>query len=76
MVSSCQRPLTSTLVRRSRQRADRVLSVYSEQFEKLLSSIWISLAGPPRKHWSDYVRGVAAILRGGRVSAKGRQPTH
>ena len=45
------------------QRADRVLSVYSQQFRETVEFNLDQLAGPPRKHWSDYVRGVAAVLR-------------
>lgn len=45
------------------ERVDRTLSVYSEQFHATEEFIPEQLAGPPRKHWSDYVRGVAAILQ-------------
>jgi len=45
------------------ERADRKLSVYSEQFHQSAEFSIDQLAGPPRKHWSDYVRGVAAVLR-------------
>ena len=45
------------------ERADRTLSVYSEQFNQSVEFSIAHLAGPPRKHWSDYVRGVAAVLR-------------
>jgi galactokinase len=45
------------------ERADHTLSVYSEQFHQSVEFSIADLAGPPRKHWSDYVRGVAAVLR-------------
>ena len=45
------------------ERPDRILSVYSEQFHQSLEFSIDQLAGPPRRHWSDYVRGVAAVLR-------------
>ena len=45
------------------ERPDRILSIYSEQFHQSLEFSIDQLAGPPRRHWSDYVRGVAAVLR-------------
>jgi galactokinase len=45
------------------ERTDRTLSVYSEQFDRSVEFSIDQLAGPPRRHWSDYVRGVAAVLR-------------
>ena len=45
------------------ERADYTLSVNSEQFHQSVEFSIADLAGPPRKHWSDYVRGVAAVLR-------------
>lgn len=45
------------------ERTDHTLSVYSEQFHQSVEFSIAHLAGPPRKHWSDYVRGVAAVLR-------------
>lgn len=50
---------------------DRTLAVYSEQFQETVQLDVDQLAGPPRKHWSDYVRGVGAVLRDGGVSLKG-----
>ena len=44
-------------------RADRTLSIYSEQFRETVEFDLSQVAVPPRKHWSDYVRGVAAVLR-------------
>jgi galactokinase len=43
-------------------RKDRTLQVYSEQFGESLELRLGALAGPPRKHWSDFIRGVAAVL--------------
>jgi len=45
------------------ERSDRILSIYSEQFQETVQLDMDQLAGPPGKHWSDYVRGVAAVLR-------------
>ncbi len=45
------------------ERADRILSVYSEQFQETVQLDMDQLTGPPRKHWSDYIRGVAAGLQ-------------
>src|ERR1700692_34906 len=44
-------------------RADRMLSIHSEQFGETVEFDLSQVAVPPRKHWSDYVRGVAAALR-------------
>jgi len=44
-------------------RDDRVLHARSEEFEETLDLKLDALSGPPRKHWSDFVRGVAAILK-------------
>jgi len=43
-------------------RNDRALHVYSEQFGESIELSLGVLAGPPRKHWSDFIRGVAAVL--------------
>jgi len=43
-------------------RSDQKLVVYSEQFGETAELDMSALAGPPRRHWSDYVRGVAAEL--------------
>ena len=45
------------------ERVDETLSVYSEQFQETVEFSPGQLAGPPHKHWSDYVRGVAAVLQ-------------
>jgi len=44
-------------------RPDRVLHVRSKEFQETVDLPLDSLAGPPRKHWSDFVRGVAAVLQ-------------
>ncbi len=43
-------------------RPDRSLLVHSDQFHEDAELSLDALAGPPRKHWSDFVRGVAAVL--------------
>lgn len=43
--------------------ADRTLSVYSEQFQERVEFDLDQRPGPPRQHWSDYIRGVAAVLQ-------------
>jgi galactokinase len=45
------------------KRGDRVLEAYSEHFDEKISVSLDALAGPPRKHWSDFIRGVAAVLQ-------------
>lgn len=45
------------------KRDDRNLQVYSEQFGETAELSLDALAGPPRQHWSDFVRGVAAFLQ-------------
>ena len=42
---------------------DRTLHVRSEEFRETIDLPLDSLGGPPRKHWSDFVRGVAAVLQ-------------
>lgn len=44
-------------------RADNTLSIYSEQFQESAEFDLNDLDGPPTNHWSDYIRGVAAIMR-------------
>jgi galactokinase len=53
------------------ERGDHTLSVYSEQFQETIEFSPEQLAGPPRKQWSDYVRGVAAVLHQERYLLKG-----
>jgi galactokinase len=45
------------------ERADRAMHVHSDQFKEAVELSLDSLAGPPRKHWSDFIRGVAAVLQ-------------
>ena len=49
-------------------RADRKLHVRSEEFPETLDLALDELAGPPQHQWSDFVRGVAAVLQ-----ARGKQ---
>jgi galactokinase len=44
------------------KRNDRVVEVYSGHFDEKVSLSLDALAGPPRRHWSDFVRGVAATF--------------
>jgi galactokinase len=44
------------------KRSDRIVEVYSEHFDEKSSLSLDELSGPPRKHWSDFIRGVAAEL--------------
>ena len=44
------------------KREDRVLEVYSDHFDEKINLSLDALAGPPRRHWSDFIRGVAAVL--------------
>jgi len=45
------------------KREDRALEAYSEGFDEKVILSLDGLTGPPRKHWSDFIRGVAAILQ-------------
>lgn len=63
------------------RRNDRRLKVYSEHFAETVELPLDALTGPPRKHWSDYVRGVAAVLqatgyplRGANLAIQGQVP--
>lgn len=44
-------------------RSDKRLHVISDEFKETTDLCLDSLAGPPQHHWSDFVRGVAAILQ-------------
>jgi galactokinase len=44
------------------RRDDRILRVHSFHFGETIELPFDELAGPPRQHWSDYIRGVAAVL--------------
>ena len=52
-------------------RSDRRLTVYSLDFEETVEMEIDALANGPSGHWSDYVRGVAAILRESGVAVGG-----
>lgn len=45
-------------------RSDGQLRIYSENFQEERVFDLGNLEGPPTRHWSDYVRGVAAVLAG------------
>jgi len=45
-------------------REDRHLQLYSLDFDQGRLIDLDSIGGPPSDHWSDYVRGVAAVLEG------------
>jgi galactokinase len=45
------------------KRGDRILEAYSEHFDEKISLSLDALAGSPRRHWSDFIRGVAAVLQ-------------
>jgi galactokinase len=44
-------------------RADRVLQIHSEHFNETVEFRIDDTVAAPRKHWSDYVRGVAVMLQ-------------
>jgi galactokinase len=44
-------------------RNGRILHVHSDQFAETVDLSLDALAGPPRKHWSDFIRGVAAVMQ-------------
>jgi galactokinase len=44
-------------------RKDHVLEVYSDRFHESVALQLDALDGPPRRHWSDFIRGVAATLQ-------------
>src|SRR5215469_12028526 len=52
-------------------RPDRTLHVRSGEFHETIDLSLDSLNGPPRKHWSDFVRGVAAVLQSSAVPLAG-----
>jgi galactokinase len=45
------------------KRADRILQAYSDHFDEKVTLSLDALAGPPRRHWSDFIRGVAAVFQ-------------
>jgi galactokinase len=52
-------------------RSDHILQVYSDQFRETVAMSLDALAGAPRKHWSDFIRGVAAMLQAAGHSLRG-----
>jgi galactokinase len=46
-------------------RAERTIRVHSQQFHETVELSLDALAGPPRNHWSDFIRGVAATIEAG-----------
>jgi len=44
------------------RRDDRILRAHSLHFGETIELPLDEFAGPPRQHWSDYIRGVAAVL--------------
>ena len=44
------------------KREDRIVEAYSGYFDERIILSLDALEGPPRRHWSDFVRGVAATL--------------
>src|SRR5258708_28630408 len=45
------------------RRENHILEVYSGHFDEKINLSLDALAGPPRRHWSDFIRGVAATLQ-------------
>lgn len=52
-------------------RGDRMLSVHSLDFDETVDLEMDALRSGPTGHWSDYVRGVAAVLRAHGVAIAG-----
>ncbi len=52
-------------------RPDRTLHVRSEQYGEQIEIGLDELEGPPRGHWSDYVRGMAAVLQSAGLKLRG-----
>jgi galactokinase len=44
------------------KRQDRVIEAYSSRFGEKISFSLDKLDGPPSRHWSDFIRGMAAVL--------------
>jgi galactokinase len=53
------------------RRGDHILEAYSEHFDEKTSLSLDALAEPPRRHWSDFIRGVAAVLQNAGYKLKG-----
>jgi galactokinase len=52
-------------------REDRMMKIHSEHFNETIELKIDDSATTPRKHWSDYVRGVAIVLQNAGVALKG-----
>jgi len=52
-------------------RKDRTLNIHSEHFNETIEFNLDEASAKPRKHWSDYVRGVAIILQKCGVAVQG-----
>ena len=46
------------------QRNDRTVEAYSERFREKMTLSLDEPSGPPKRHWSDFIRGTAATLAG------------
>ncbi len=51
-------------------RTDRLLIIHSEHFNETIEFNLDESAPAPRKHWSDYVRGVAVMLQKNGIAVK------
>jgi galactokinase len=45
------------------KRDDHTLHIHSENYSEAVQLALDNLNGPPRSHWSDYVRGIAALIQ-------------
>jgi galactokinase len=52
-------------------RRDRVLRAWSRQYQEAWEISLDAVSGPPSGHWSDYVRGIAAVLQSAGVKLGG-----
>jgi galactokinase len=52
-------------------RADRTLTVFSENFHQVEEIDLSEISARPRDHWSDYVRGVAVMLQNAGIPVSG-----
>jgi galactokinase len=54
-------------------REDRVLKIHSEHFNETIEFDLDESAPAPRKHWSDYVRGVSLMLQKSGIAVAGAE---
>jgi galactokinase len=52
-------------------RKDRILNIHSEHFNETIQFNLDEKNATPRKHWSDYVRGVAFLLQKSGIAVQG-----